>query len=354
MAVPADPNQTHNPAEEPFDPHGQIRANDPLGKRIKTDADDPTTIPPADATGQRGSRFQMTSITRSLLEPLEPPPPPAFPPTQLPTYRGDQQWPQRRRIAFAIIGTIVISIILCLGIAIGVGLSNLRGTNGLAGNNTATLTATMPAAITATILPPTAILLTATTGLLPTSIPPLPTTAESVTPVPPTVVPPTQTPLPTTAEPATPVPPTVVPLTQTPIPPTTTLIPPTRTATTKQPTATVATTRRVFGASLGIKQPSEKSGNSGEFQSCIQGRVVDKSNRPISGAALGISNGALRYDKTTNTFGDYQFCGLGASNWQVTLFNIPPFKIAIAAQPKRTVYLNGANGQVAEVNFLEQ
>jgi hypothetical protein len=349
MAVPADPNQTHNPAEEPFDPHGQIRANDPVGKRIKTDADEPTPIPPTDATGQRGSRFQMTSITRSLLEPLEPPPPPAFPPTQLPTYRGDQQWPQRRRFAFAIIGTIVISIILCLGIAIGVGLSNLRGTNGLAGNATATsISATLSATLPPTAISPlpptatiptaiTAISLTATNALLPTNIPPLPTTAEPATPVPPTVVPPT----------TTLIPPTVVQPTQTPIPPT-------RTATTKQPTATVATTRRVFGASLGIKQPSEKSGNSGEFQSCIQGRVVDKSNRPISGAALGISNGALRYDKTTNTFGDYQFCGLGASNWQVTLFNIPPFKIAIAAQPKRTVYLNGANGQVAEVNFLEQ
>src|SRR5262245_20883547 len=68
---------------------------------------------------RRPSRFRPATSTRPLSEPLEPPPPPIFPPSDLPIYQGDHRWPWIRRALLSIIGAVSMGLVLLLGIVIG-------------------------------------------------------------------------------------------------------------------------------------------------------------------------------------------------------------------------------------------
>jgi hypothetical protein len=221
---------------------------------------------------RRPSRFRPALSTKPLSEPLEPPPPPNFPPSDLRSYHGDHSWPWLRRLLVALVGAVGMSAVLMMGIVIGFSLARLSV------SATPTRVAT-PDSRPAVTREPT--------------VPAVPTPSPIITP-------------------------------------------------------------RTFVAQAGRKQPTAAQGNSGEYESCIQGQVIDSKRYPISSAVLGLSNGNKLYETTTNAFGYYQFCGLGASPWSVTLFNIPPFEAELLRQPTYTIYLNGAQGQIAEVNFVER
>jgi tetratricopeptide (TPR) repeat protein len=94
------------------------------------------------------------------------------------------------------------------------------------------------------------------------------------------------------------------------------------------------------------------SGNSGQFASCVSGRVTGRSGA-IDGAVLEVNNGPQnRFSATSGGGGYYRVCGLGASTWSVVLFFVPG-KPGLGNQPAATIYLNGAPEQQALVNFTQ-
>jgi hypothetical protein len=139
------------------------------------------------------------------------------------------------------------------------------------------------------------------------------------------------------------------------LPPTPTITP-TASPVVEEPTVALPPTpfpppaARVFAAS--VADASAGQGNSDQYGSCVQGQVIVKSGSP-HGAIISINNGDVTYERTSGGGGYYQFCGLGASNWTVVLYWVPG-DAELASQPYATVYVNGAPGETAVINFVEQ
>lgn len=94
------------------------------------------------------------------------------------------------------------------------------------------------------------------------------------------------------------------------------------------------------------------TGRSEDRESCIEGRVRDRSGGGIGGAVVSINNGAANLDRQTNGAGEFQFCGLGDSTWSVVLRYVPGSP-GLAREVAGTVYVNGSAQQSAAVNFRE-
>lgn len=110
---------------------------------------------------------------------------------------------------------------------------------------------------------------------------------------------------------------------------------------------------RMFIA-YGVRSYQKVSSSTGLFASCVSGRVVDKNNKGIDGAVVGVNNGPVnKFTDTTKYGGYYKICNLGASSWTAVLFYIPT-KPGIGNQPRATVNVNGDASQEAIVNFLER
>lgn len=108
-----------------------------------------------------------------------------------------------------------------------------------------------------------------------------------------------------------------------------------------------------FNAVAAFSNP-KSSGNSGQFASCVGGRVTKRSGGGIDGAVVNVNNGpANSFSTTTGGGGYYKVCNLGASNWSAVLYYIPGAQ-RLGNQPSATVYVNGASAQNATVNFVQR
>jgi hypothetical protein len=96
----------------------------------------------------------------------------------------------------------------------------------------------------------------------------------------------------------------------------------------------------------------EGSGNSGQFRSCVAGRVQTADGRLYSGALVNVNNGPKNsFPARTGRNGEYRVCGLGPSHWNVVLIQVPG--MTLAQRPGGVVYLNG-DAQEAIVHFFRQ
>jgi tetratricopeptide (TPR) repeat protein len=96
----------------------------------------------------------------------------------------------------------------------------------------------------------------------------------------------------------------------------------------------------------------EGSGTTGQFRSCIAGRVRAADGNPYAGAQVNVNNGPKNsFNARTGRDGVYRVCGLGPSHWDVVLRQVPG--MALAQQPSGVVYLNG-DVQEALVHFFRQ
>lgn len=97
----------------------------------------------------------------------------------------------------------------------------------------------------------------------------------------------------------------------------------------------------------------EGSGNSGQFRSCVAGRVQTGDERTrYQGALINVNNGPKNsFNTRTARNGEYRVCGLGASHWDVVLLQVPG--MTLAEKPRGVVYLNG-DGREAIVHFIRQ
>jgi hypothetical protein len=96
----------------------------------------------------------------------------------------------------------------------------------------------------------------------------------------------------------------------------------------------------------------EGSGTSGQFRSCVAGRVRAADGSPYAGAQVNVNNGPKNsFNAKTGRDGVYRMCGLGASHWDVILRQVPG--VVLAQQPSGVVYLNG-DTQEAIVHFFRQ
>jgi hypothetical protein len=94
------------------------------------------------------------------------------------------------------------------------------------------------------------------------------------------------------------------------------------------------------------------SGNSGQFTSCVAGRVYRANGGLYQGAQVNVNNGPVNsFNARTGRDGVYRVCGLGASNWSVVLRGAPG--VRLAQQTVKVVYVNGS-AQEAIVNFFQQ
>lgn len=107
---------------------------------------------------------------------------------------------------------------------------------------------------------------------------------------------------------------------------------------------------RAFAAEVIRSYPG--TGRSEDRESCIEGRVRDRSGG-VGGAVVSINNGVANLDRQTNGAGEFQFCGLGDSTWSVVLRYVPGSP-GLAREVAGTVYINGSSQQSAVVNFREQ
>jgi hypothetical protein len=94
------------------------------------------------------------------------------------------------------------------------------------------------------------------------------------------------------------------------------------------------------------------SGNSGQFTSCVAGRVYRPNGGLYQGAQVNVNNGPVNsFNARTGRDGVYRVCGLGASNWSVVLRSAPG--VQLAQQTVKVVYVNGS-AQEAIVHFFQQ
>ncbi|MEI6181583.1 MAG: hypothetical protein WCP31_12560, partial [Chloroflexales bacterium] len=114
-------------------------------------------------------------------------------------------------------------------------------------------------------------------------------------------------------------------------------------------TPTVRPGRQAYA--LTTRKSFEGSGNSGQFASCIDVKIVGR-NGPVNGAVIGINNGDHSYQNQTDQNGYAGRCGLGASTWSVVLFWTPNGGQARGAAT--TVYVSGAPEQRAATVFQER
>ena len=90
--------------------------------------------------------------------------------------------------------------------------------------------------------------------------------------------------------------------------------------------------------------------NSNQFSSCISGRVLRADGSGIAAASGNVNNGAATVNWTTNGDGLFSVCGLGFSNWGVTLYFVPDPGLRSEAVIYG-VWLDGSAGQQAFVVF---
>lgn len=109
---------------------------------------------------------------------------------------------------------------------------------------------------------------------------------------------------------------------------------------------------RAFAAVVG--SDFRGSGQSGQRQSCVAGRVVDRAGQGVAAAVLEANNGVATTQRVeTDGAGAYRICGLGDSVWSVVLMYVPG-ETPLRASAVTTVYVNGSGEQVATVSFNEQ
>ncbi|NJN15146.1 MAG: hypothetical protein HC822_02015 [Oscillochloris sp.] len=92
-------------------------------------------------------------------------------------------------------------------------------------------------------------------------------------------------------------------------------------------------------------------GSTGRIESCVIGRIIDRNGNGVNAAQLTIGDGRSASRTTTSgNGGQYQFCELYGSEWQIVLDWVPTRAIGV----KVTVRVNGAAGERAVVNFVER
>ncbi len=87
-----------------------------------------------------------------------------------------------------------------------------------------------------------------------------------------------------------------------------------------------------------------------QFSSCINGRVVRADGSAVAAASGNVNNGGASVNWTTNSDGVFSACGLGYSNWGVTLYYVPGPGLRSEAVIYG-VWLDGSPGQQAFVVF---
>jgi hypothetical protein len=93
---------------------------------------------------------------------------------------------------------------------------------------------------------------------------------------------------------------------------------------------------------------------SGQQQSSVSGRVVDRNNQPVTGACLYANNsGANTALHCTNDNGEYFIGDLGDSHWSIVLTYIPK-PDTLRRQVVGVFDVDGTPGNQAVVNFLER
>lgn len=135
------------------------------------------------------------------------------------------------------------------------------------------------------------------------------------------------------------------------VPPTATPSPTPRPRPKPQPTAPPSPQPRAFNALVVRSFPG--TGQSGEYASCVEGRVQGSNGRGVAAAVIGANNGASDVSVQTNGDGFYRLCGLGDSTWSVVLRWIPG-AAPLAQEVAATVYVSGNQFQVASVDFHER
>lgn len=117
------------------------------------------------------------------------------------------------------------------------------------------------------------------------------------------------------------------------------------------PTISLAPTRS-FRTQL--VQTFPDTGSSGLGQSCVSGRVRDRSDAGISEAVVYVNNGVYTSPSTpTDQSGRYEICGLGYSEWSVVLTYIPG-PLELTRQAVGRTFLNGSPDQRAIIDFVER
>lgn len=101
-----------------------------------------------------------------------------------------------------------------------------------------------------------------------------------------------------------------------------------------------------------VTQTYAVSDGSGQRSSCVQGQVIGR-GVGIAGAVVGLNNGVYFSQTTTNTSGEFQFCGLGRSDWSLVLFYVPSRLGNLQRQPVQTFFVNGDSEQIVRINFIE-
>ena len=106
--------------------------------------------------------------------------------------------------------------------------------------------------------------------------------------------------------------------------------------------------RLAFGGYIQTGYP--QGPDSHQFSSCINGRVVRADGSGVAAASGNVNNGGAAVNWTTNGDGVFSACGLGYSNWGVTLYYVP----GPGLRSEGVIYgvwLDGSPGQQAFVVF---
>jgi hypothetical protein len=146
--------------------------------------------------------------------------------------------------------------------------------------------------------------------------------------------------------------------TDTPTPtPTNTLTPTPTDTPTPLPTNTPLPTRTPIPPVLftvRVDIPDDGTGDSGQFRSCVVGKVAHANGNAYTGVIIRVSNNDKVYHKSTGADGEYRICGLGASRWGVSLVELPDKRPLLIPRPNGQIYLNGSGSREAVVNFRER
>jgi tetratricopeptide (TPR) repeat protein len=131
-------------------------------------------------------------------------------------------------------------------------------------------------------------------------------------------------------------------------PPKATAVPTSKPQPTAKPNTGTTDQRLAFGGYIQTGFP--QGPNSNQFSSCINGRVLRSDGSAVAAASGNVNNGGAAVNWTTNGDGVFSACGLGFSNWGVTLYYVPGPGLRSEAVIYG-VWLDGSAGQQAFVVF---
>ncbi|MCA0351194.1 MAG: hypothetical protein LCH85_04290 [Chloroflexi bacterium] len=100
-----------------------------------------------------------------------------------------------------------------------------------------------------------------------------------------------------------------------------------------------------------FRQGYSKGSETGSFNSCFQGRVINSNGVGMAGAVGNVNNGKSSVPWTTNGNGEFSVCGLGWSWWAGVLFYVPGHS---GYNLSAATWLNGASDQRAYLVFVVQ